>query len=99
MTSIKKIGATACATAALGVGVAGPAAAANNSQQNGLVNVSVGDVSVLDNARVGVAAQVAASLCGLSVGPVVLLAANVDSTGVQQTACETANGPVTISQA
>lgn len=97
--SLRKLGAAAFATVALGISVAGPAAAQNNSQQNGLVNVSTGDVSVLDNARIGVAAEVAATICGVNVGPVAVLAANVDATGVQRTVCDTANGPVTISQA
>lgn len=87
------------ATAVLGVGIAGPAAAANNSQQNGLVNVSVGDVSILDNANIGVAAGVAANICGVSVGPVVLLAHQVDATSVTRTVCTSSAGPVTISQA
>jgi hypothetical protein len=97
--SLRKLGAATFATVALGISVAGPAAAQNNSQQNGLVNVSTGNVSVLDNARIGVAAGVAATICGVSVGPVAVLAANVDATGVQQTVCNTASGPVTITQA
>jgi hypothetical protein len=40
---------------------ASPAAAANQNQ-SGLVNVAVGDVSVLNDANVGVAAQVAANI-------------------------------------
>lgn len=40
--------------AILAVGVAGPAAARNNSQQNGLVNVSIGKLSVLNHANIGV---------------------------------------------
>jgi hypothetical protein len=99
MTSLRKVGAAVFATAVLGVGAAGSAAAANNSQQNGLVNVSVGDISILDNARIGVAANVAATICGVNVGPVAVLAANVDATGTQRTVCETAAGPIRITQA
>src|SRR5947207_2519865 len=99
MSPIRKIGAAVLATAALSVGSAGPAAAANNSQQNGLVNVSIGDISLLNNARIGIAAGVAATICGVNVGPVAVLAANVDATGVQRTVCTTTSGPVTITQA
>lgn len=99
MLSFRRISAAIVATATIGFGIAGPATAANNSQQNGLVNVSVGDISVLDNANIGIAANVAANICGVSVGPVVLLAQRVDATSVTRTVCTTDNGPVTISQA
>ena len=99
MLSIKKTCAALFATALLGVGLAAPAGAANNSQQSGLVNVSVGDVSVLNNARIGVAANVAATICGVSVGPVALLATNTALTGTTNTVCNTASGPVTLTQA
>jgi hypothetical protein len=99
MTSVRKFGAAVLATAVVAVGAAGPAAAANNSQQNGLVNVSVGDVEILNDVNVGVAAGVAATICGVSVGPVVVLATQVDTTGTQRTVCTTTSGPVTITQA
>jgi hypothetical protein len=99
MFRIRKLGAAVIAAVTVALVAAVPALAANNSQQNGLVNVSVGDVSVLNNARIGVAAQVAASICGVNVGPVAVLAANVDATGTQRTVCDTANGPLTLSQA
>ena len=98
MLSIKKTCAALFATALLCVGFAAPASAANDSRQNGLVNVSVGDVSVLDNANIGVAANVAATICGVNVGPVILLAANTAATGAQHTVCTTDAGPVTLSQ-
>jgi hypothetical protein len=63
------------------------------------VNVGVGDVSILNNARIGVAAQVAASVCGVKVGPVAVLANQVDASGATRTVCDTANGPVRISNA
>lgn len=99
MSRLRKLSAAIMATFVVVLSTALPALAQNNSEQNGLVNVSTGNVSVLDNARIGVAASVAATICGVSVGPVAVLAANVDATGVQRTVCETANGPVTISQA
>lgn len=99
MLSIKKAFAALFATALLGVGIAAPASAQNNSRQNGLVNVSVGNVDILNNANIGVAANLAASVCGVNVGPVVLLAANTALTGAQNTVCTTNTGPVTLSQA
>ena len=66
--------------------------------QDGLVNVSVGDIEILNDARVGVAAAVAANICGVKVGPVAVLATQVDRTGVSQTVCETDQGDVTIEQ-
>ena len=84
---------------ALVTGVALPAHAANNARQNGLVNVAVGDVSVLNNANIGVAAGVAATICGVKVGPVAVLGTAVDRSGTTQTVCTTAAGPVTLTQA
>ncbi|MBT2550544.1 hypothetical protein [Arthrobacter sp. ISL-65] len=66
--------------------------------QDGLVNVSVGDISILNDARIGVAAQVAATICGVKVGPVAVLATQVDRSGATATVCTTDQGPVTISQ-
>ena len=75
-----------------------PANAAAPVVQGGLVNVSVGDVSVLNNAHIGIVAQVVAQVCGVSVGPVAVLANQVAHTGTPNTVC-TSNGlPVTISQ-
>jgi hypothetical protein len=96
--SIKKTCAALFATALLGVGIAAPAGAANDSRQNGLVNVSLGDVSVLDNANVGVAANVAAEICGVNVGPVAILAANTAATGTQHTVCQVGDQAVTLTQ-
>jgi hypothetical protein len=99
LLSMKKTGAAVFATAILGVGLAGPAAAANNSRQSGLVNVSLGDVSILDNANIGVAANVAAAVCGINVGPVAVLAVNTAATGTQHTVCTLPSGQtVTLNQ-
>ena len=69
----------------------------NNSHQTGLVNVSTGDVSVLNNANLAVAANVAATLCGISV-PVAVLATQVFGPTGGFT-CDTATGPLTVTQA
>jgi hypothetical protein len=79
-----------------------PAASAQPVNQDGLVNVNVGDVNVLNNANVAVAAGVAATLCGIDVGPVALAvlgqAVAVDRSGRSRTICTTDAGPVTITQ-
>src|SRR5262249_17890144 len=74
---LRKCAAALFAASLTGVTAAVPAGAANQ-QQNGLVNVSVGDVSILDHAHIAVAASVAASICGVQVGPVAILANQVD---------------------
>ena len=66
---------------------------------DGLINVAVGDVNVLNNANVGVAAQVAANICGLKVGPVAVLGAAVDRSGTTRTVCRNdQNQPVSLTQ-
>ena len=97
MVTVKRAFATLTTTALLVVGIAGPASAANQAQ-NGLVNVAVGDITLQD-INIGVAANVAATVCGVNVGPVAVLATRVDATGVQRTVCNTAAGPVTLTQA
>jgi hypothetical protein len=72
--------------------------AAQTTVGDGLVNVAVGDVNVLNNADIGVAAQVAAEVCGVQVGPVNALASQVDSSGTPVTVCDSAQGPVRIFQ-
>jgi hypothetical protein len=72
--------------------------AAQVAVQDGLVNVAVGDVTIAEDVNVGVAAQVAANVCGLKVGPVAVLGRAADRSGATQTVCTTPQGPVTISQ-
>ena len=97
MTSIaKKSIATLFAGTVLAVGVASPASA--QTRQDGLVNVNVGDVTILEDVRVGVAALVAAQVCGVKVGPVAVLGRAVDRSGETSTVCDSAQGPVTIEQ-
>lgn len=64
--------------------------------QDGLVNVNVGDVTILQNVEIGVAAQVAAQICGVKVGPVAVLGKAVDRSGDTRTVCQSDQGPVTI---
>ncbi len=95
-TRVRRTAATLIAGAALTVGVASPAAA--QPDQDGLVNVAIGDIAILNDARVAVAAQVAANICGVNVGPVAVLGRAVDRSGRTETVCETDQGPVTIEQ-
>ena len=88
------------AVASAGVLVAGVAAPAAGQVaiQDGLVNVAVGDVTILQDVNIGVAAQVAANICGVKVGPVAVLGAAVDRSSATRTVCTTDQGPVTIRQ-
>jgi hypothetical protein len=65
---------------------------------DGLVNVAVGNITIEDAVDIGVAAQVAANICGVKVGPVAVLGAAVDKSGKTTTVCETDQGDVTIKQ-
>lgn len=80
------------------VAAATPAAAQPQQQQDGLINVAVGDVTILQDVNIGVAAQVAAELCGLKVGPVAVLGTAVDRSGDTRTVCTADQGPVTLRQ-
>ncbi|CAN5368773.1 hypothetical protein BH20ACT22_BH20ACT22_11560 [soil metagenome] len=74
-----------------------PTASAQTTQ-DGLVNVNVGDVTILEDVNIGVAAQVAANICGVKVGPVAVLGQAVDRSGATRTVCETDQGDVTLTQ-
>jgi hypothetical protein len=71
---------TLFAGTALAAGIATPASA-QPVIQDGLVNVNVGDVVVQDAVDIGVAAQIAANICGVKVGPIAVLATVVDRSG------------------
>ncbi len=78
-------------------GTAAPASAATQTQ-DGLINVAVGDVTIVDAVDIGVAAQIAAQICGVKVGPVAVLGRAVDRSGASRTVCTTDQGPVTLTQ-
>ena len=84
------------AGAAMTLGTIAPAQA--QVQQDGLINVNVGDVTVLEDVNIGVAAQVAAQICGVKVGPVAVLGRAVDRSGDTRTVCQSDQGPVTLEQ-
>ncbi|MBA3429332.1 MAG: hypothetical protein H0U07_12290 [Actinobacteria bacterium] len=95
----KKFLGVVCATAMVG-GVAGvPAAgAADQTQRDGLIQVQVGDITITDAVDIGVAAQIAANICGVKVGPVAVLGAAVDRSGDSRTVCTTDQGDVVLTQ-
>ena len=69
----------------------------NNSQQAGLINVSVGDVVALNNLNAAVAANVLVTVCDLTVGAAILAVQAVGD--ASQTVCTTeATGPIEIVQ-
>ena len=78
------------------VAAATPAAAQPN--QDGLVNVAIGDVTILEDANIGVAAQVAANICGVKVGPVAVLGTAVDRSGDAEIVCGTGDQTVRLVQ-
>jgi len=82
--------------AILFAGIAAPTASAQD--QDGLVNVMIGDINILNDANIGVAANVAANICGVRVGPVAILATQVDRSGAQQTVCGTGDQAIRIVQ-
>jgi len=87
---------TLFAGAALLAGGATPANAATQNQ-DGLVNVAIGDITISD-VNVGVAAQIVAQVCGVKVGPVAILGTAVDASGASETVCTTDAGGVTLTQ-
>ena len=94
MTRFRKLAASLSVSAVL---VAGAAAPAGAQTQDGLVNVAIGDIT-LEDINVGVAAQIAANVCCVKVGPVAVLGRAVDRSGETETICEAGGAPVTIEQ-
>ena len=81
-----------------GTAVIAVAAPASAQVQDGLINVAVGDITILEGVNICVAAQVAAQICGLKVGPVAVLGTAVDLDGRTRTVCKSDQGPVTLTQ-
>ena len=93
-------GASLAASVLLFAGFTGSAAA--QQQQDGLVSVIVGDVTIAEDVNVAVAANIAATVCDVEVGPLALAilgqAIAVDRSGRERTICETEAGDVRITQ-
>jgi hypothetical protein len=94
--SARRVTQTLAALAAAG-GMAFSMAAPAAAQQEGLVNVNIGDVTILEDVGIGVAANVAANVCGVQVNAAVL-AEQVVRNGEPLAICETGeqDAPVTI---
>ena len=74
-----------------------PGAGGNNSHQNGLVNVSLGDVNILNDVNAAVAANVAVTACNLAIPVAVLATQIIDNGGTYS--CDTSSGPLSVTQA
>jgi hypothetical protein len=68
----------------------------NESRQIGLVNVSTGDVELLNNVNLAVAANVIANVCNVTIPVAVLAAQFVGDASI--TECEGTTTPITIEQ-
>ena len=67
--------------------------------QDGLINVAIGDITILEDVNVGVAATVAAAICGVQViDDIGVLAEQVDLGSGPVTACEVPGGDVNLVQ-
>ena len=86
-----------CMVSVLALAGVSSSVAANNSRQVGLVNVSTGDVSLLNNVNLAVAANVIATVCDVNIPVAVLATQIVADTGA--TFCSGTAHPITITQA
>jgi hypothetical protein len=88
--------ATSAVAAILAVSIAAPASAQPQNEQDGLVNIAIFAEDVIDvtvtDVNIGVAAQIAAQVCGVKVGPVAVLARQVDRSGAMRTVCDLGGG-------
>jgi hypothetical protein len=73
----------------------GPAGG-NNSNQEGLINVSLGDVAILNDVNIAVAANVIATVCDVDIAAAVLAAQAIGD--VSETACTSTAGPLELVQ-
>jgi hypothetical protein len=84
----KKSIATLFAGTVLAVGVASPASA--QTRQDGLVNVNVGDVTILEDVNIAAAVDAVVALCpAVSVDNITLLAERTDQTSRTSAVCRT----------
>jgi hypothetical protein len=95
-TRAKRFSVAALSAGLLFAGVSAPTASAQ--EQDGLVNVMIGDINILNDANIGIAANVAANVCGVNVGPVAILANQVDRSGGMRTVCTIGDQAVRITQ-
>ena len=87
----KKSVATLFAGTIIAVGIASPASA--QTRQDGLVNVNVGDITILEDVNIAAAVDAAVQLCdAVDVGNVTLLATQTDNTSRSTTVCRLEDG-------
>jgi len=100
-TTSRRLLATLFASCLVFGAAAGAASAQPQNDQDGLVNVAVFDITVIgddvvvtlnevlsdNNVAVGLAAQIAATVCGVKVGPLAVLGQAVDRSGATSTVC------------
>jgi len=110
MNSFKIVATAMVVTVVLALSAFVGSASSAQNVQDGLVNVAVYDITVIDgdvvvtlnrvlsDINVGVAAQVAANVCGVKVGPLAVLGQAVDRSGATRTACETGSQLVEFQQ-
>ena len=91
---MRKALAALSATGLMAAGIAGTASA--QVEQDGLVNVNIGDITLTDT--IDAAVLVAANVCpNVNVGAIAILAERVDAGNVRQvTICRADDGRVTI---
>jgi hypothetical protein len=79
------------ATMTLGIGLAGPASA--QVVQDGLVNVNIGDVTILEDVNVAVAANILANVCAnVDVDAAVGIIAEIDAGSLTEQVCRIGGG-------
>jgi hypothetical protein len=96
-----KLFASVCAAALIALGMVSTAGAQQTA--DGLVVVQIQDVDFTDVVDVNVAANVAAQLCGIDVGPLSIAvlgqAIAVDRSGRERTICEVNDQTISIENA
>jgi hypothetical protein len=80
-------------TAGLGIALAQP-----DTADDDLVNLTIGNVSTLEDVNIAAAAQIAAAVCGVDVGPVTTSVEGVDTTGTETVVCTNNLGAISVSQ-
>lgn len=96
---MRKLFASLCASSLLALGLVSTATA-QPQQADGLVVVQVGDITITDAVDLNVAANVAAQVCGVNVGPLAIAilgqAVAVDRSDRARTICEVGDQAVRI---
>ena len=81
--------------AGLGIGAALAFAAPTTAQaqeQDGLVNIVVGDVTIAENVQISAVVGVVATVCAIIPANITLLATQVDNTSRNRLVCRTEDG-------